>query len=45
MLDWQLFGLEPAGHHLVSLLFHTVKTALVLLLFGRMTSHWPHMNM
>ena len=31
MLDCQLFGLKPAGHHLTSLLFHTTNT---LLLFG-----------
>ena len=31
MLDCQLYGLEPAGHHLTSLLYHTADT---LLLFG-----------
>jgi tetratricopeptide (TPR) repeat protein len=31
MLDCQLYGLRPAGHHLTSLLFHTANT---LLLFG-----------
>ena len=42
MLDCQLFGLDPAGHHLTSLLFHLAN---VLLLFGvlqRMTGAlWP----
>ena len=31
MLDCQLYGLKPAGHHLTSLLFHMANT---LLLFG-----------
>jgi hypothetical protein len=31
MLDVQLFGLDPAGHHFTSLLFHVFAT---LLLFG-----------
>lgn len=31
MLDCQLFGLNPAGHHFSSVLFHTIA---VLLLFG-----------
>ena len=42
MLDCQLFGLDPAGHHLTNLLFHLAN---VLLLFGvlhRMTGAlWP----
>ncbi len=31
MLDYELFGLNPGGHHLMSLLLHTLN---VLLLFG-----------
>ncbi len=31
MLDYELFGLNPGGHHLMSLLIHTLNT---LLLFG-----------
>ena len=31
MLDYELYGLEPFGHHLTSLLFHIINT---LLLFG-----------
>jgi len=31
MVDCELFGLEPAGHHAVNVLFHTINT---LLLFG-----------
>ena len=29
MVDCELFGLKPAGHHLVSLAFHTLNTVLV----------------
>ena len=36
-LDCQLFGLRPAGHHLVSLFLHTLNTALLFLLLRRMT--------
>ncbi|HUA13918.1 MAG TPA: tetratricopeptide repeat protein [Verrucomicrobiae bacterium] len=31
-LDCQLFGLNPAGHHYVSLLFHTASAVLLFLL-------------
>jgi tetratricopeptide (TPR) repeat protein len=37
MLDCQWFGLKPAGHHLVNLLFHTLNSVLVFLVFRRMT--------
>jgi tetratricopeptide (TPR) repeat protein len=37
MVDYQLFGLRPAGHHLVNLLFHALNTVLVFLVFQRMT--------
>ena len=37
MLDAQLFGLKPSGHHLTSLLFHLVSTLLLFLLLQRMT--------
>lgn len=37
MLDCQWFGLQPAGHHLVNLLFHTLNSVLVFLVFRRMT--------
>jgi cytochrome c-type biogenesis protein CcmH/NrfG len=36
-LDCQLFGLQPRGHHLVNVLFHSVNTALVFLLLRIMT--------
>ena len=37
MLDCQLFGLRPWGHHLSSVLLHAVNTALVFLLLFQMT--------
>ena len=37
MLDCQLFGLRPAGHHLVNVLFHAVNTLLLFLLLVRLT--------
>ena len=37
MLDCQLFGLNPWGHHLTSVLLHAVNTGLVFLLLRRLT--------
>jgi Tfp pilus assembly protein PilF len=37
MLDCQLYGLKPWGHHLTSLLLHAVNTVLVFLLLRSMT--------
>jgi tetratricopeptide (TPR) repeat protein len=37
MLDVQLFGLKAGGHHLVSLLFHTANSLLLLLLLRTLT--------
>ncbi len=37
MLDIQLFGLEPRGHHLTNLFFHLANTLLLFLIFSRMT--------
>src|ERR1039458_9547141 len=37
MLDCQLFGLKPAGHHLSSLFLHTLNTILLFVLLRRMT--------
>ncbi|HEX4350984.1 MAG TPA: tetratricopeptide repeat protein [Verrucomicrobiae bacterium] len=37
MLDCQLFGLQPWGHHLTSLLLHMLNTVLVFLLLRRLT--------
>jgi tetratricopeptide (TPR) repeat protein len=37
MLDVQLFGLDPSGHHFVSLFFHTANTVLLFLVLMGMT--------
>ncbi len=38
LLDYELFGFEPAGHHLTSLLFHTASTLLLFSILKRMTA-------
>jgi tetratricopeptide (TPR) repeat protein len=41
-LDCQLFGLNPAGHHYVSLLFHASNAGLLFLLLMEATgTAWP----
>ena len=37
LLDCQLYGLNPAGHHFTNLLFHLVNTLLLFGLLRRMT--------
>jgi len=37
MLDYQIFGLNPHGFHLINLLFHVINTVLLFLIFHRMT--------
>lgn len=37
MLDFQLFGWNPAGHHFVNLLFHLANTLLLYAVLKRMT--------
>ena len=37
MLDCQLFGLNPIGHHATSLLLHGLNVVLLFLVFQRMT--------
>jgi len=37
MLDCQLFGLKPWGHHLINLLFHALNAVLVFALLQQMT--------
>ncbi len=40
-LDWQLFGANPLGHHLVSLMFHIVNTLLLFWILNNLTgSMW-----
>ena len=42
MLDCQLYGLNPAGHHLTNLLLHAASTVALFLVLWRMTgSLWP----
>lgn len=41
MLDFQLFGKNPAGHHLTNLFFHLANTLLLFLVLKEMTSaYW-----
>jgi len=37
MLDVQLFGLKPMGHHAMNLVFHATNSALLLLLLWQIT--------
>ena len=37
MLDCQIFGLQPAGHHLTNVLLHALNAALVFVLLQQMT--------
>ena len=42
MLDCQLFGLRPWGHHLTNLLLHAINTSLVFCVLRKMTGAiWP----
>ena len=42
MLDVTLFGLNPAGHHQVNVLFHLLNTLLLFFIFRWMTdAPWP----
>ncbi len=36
MLDVELFGLNPAGHHLTSLIWHTINTVVLFYLLTRL---------
>jgi protein O-mannosyl-transferase len=36
-IDWQLFGTDPAGHHLTSLLLHMANAVLLFLFLDRVT--------
>jgi Tfp pilus assembly protein PilF len=41
MLDFQMYGLNPWGHHLTNVLLHSLNTALVFALFWQLTgSRW-----
>ena len=39
MLDCQIYGLHPAGHHLTNALLHTANALLLFLLLHRMTAN------
>jgi hypothetical protein len=39
MLDVELFGLKPLGHHATSLLIHTLNSALLCVLLHRLTGY------
>ncbi len=42
MLDFQLYGMNPAGHHLTSVALHLANSILLFLLLQRMTkATWP----
>jgi tetratricopeptide (TPR) repeat protein len=42
LLDFQLYGLNPAGHHATSLMLHAANAILLFLLLQRMTrTTWP----
>jgi protein O-mannosyl-transferase len=42
MLDVQVFGLDPAGHHLTSVVLHLLNVLLVFVVFRRLTGKaWP----
>ena len=42
MLDVDLFGLDPAGHHLMNVLYHAMNAVLVLWILRGMTGAlWP----
>ncbi len=42
MIDCQLYGLNPWGHHLTNLLFHTANAILLFLVLRQMTGTlWP----
>jgi protein O-mannosyl-transferase len=42
MLDWSLFGSNPSGHHMVSLLLHIGAVLFLFLFFNKTTNNlWP----
>jgi protein O-mannosyl-transferase len=42
ILDYKLFGLNPAGHHLTNLTLHIINTLLLFFILQKMTgSTWP----
>lgn len=41
MLDCQIYGMNPGGHHFTNLLFHVANTLLLFLIFRKMTKATP----
>jgi protein O-mannosyl-transferase len=42
MLDYQLYGLKPMGHHATNLIFHTANVLLLFWVLWRLTKNvWP----
>jgi Flp pilus assembly protein TadD len=42
MLDWQLFGRDAGGHHVVNLIFHVANVLILFAALKRMTNAvWP----
>lgn len=39
MLDWKFFGAEPAGHHMVNVLFHIGAVIFLFLFFNKTTGN------
>ena len=39
MLDYQLYGINPRGHHLTNLFFHIANSLLLFLIFRKMTGY------
>ncbi|MBN2396951.1 MAG: tetratricopeptide repeat protein, partial [Deltaproteobacteria bacterium] len=37
MVDYQMYGLHPKGHHLTNVIFHMLNSILLFLVFTRMT--------
>lgn len=41
LVDVELFGLSPSGHHIVGLLFHALNTVILFVALRRLTgAHW-----
>ncbi|HEY6872939.1 MAG TPA: tetratricopeptide repeat protein [Geobacteraceae bacterium] len=40
MMDFQLYGENPAGHHLTNLILHLLNTSLLLILLSRVTGNF-----
>jgi protein O-mannosyl-transferase len=42
MIDCQIYGLRPAGHHFTNILLHNIGTVLLFLVLAQMTGRvWP----